>query len=366
MKITLPRETLLAPLQQVSGAVEKRTTLPILSHVLVGLKAKHLELTGTDLEMQLVATAEADSGADGDITLPARKLLDIVRLLPAAAPVSLDVDDGGKATLKSGRSRYTLGTLPADTYPAFDLKATEAELAIGSVALKRALGKALSAMAIDDVRYYLNGMLLELDGPLFRAVASDGHRLAIYEEPLPQDADARRAILPRRAVLELHRLLPDKDEPVTLAFTQNSLAVRLGGVQFAAKLIGGRFPDFKRVMPKAITKIATVGRDALKLALTRLTVLATEKVKGITVDIQADRLILQASNPEHEEAEDVIDAKLDGEPVSIGFNAVYLLDVLANLDSDEARLSFTDDNNVCLVEDPKNPSYRFIVMPMRL
>lgn len=367
MKFALTREALLGPLQRVAGTCEKRPALPILSHVLVKLTGTRLELTGTDLEQQLITCAEAETGEDGAITLPARKLLDIARLLPDGAMLNLVIGDDGKATLKSGRSRFSLGTLPAENFPAFELKPPKAELTLSGLALKRAISRTLSAMAVEDVRYYLNGMLLATDGLIFRAIASDGHRLAIHEETLTDAApEPRQAIIPRKAVLELHKLLGDKDEPVTLKFASNSLTVLAGNVQFATKLIEGRFPDFQRVMPKAITKTATVGREALRQAITRLTVLMTEKVKAISLDFQSDTLTMNASNPEHEDAEDALDVKLDGTPVLIGFNAVYVLDMLNHIDNDEVRLSFTDEANVCLAEDPNNAAYRFILMPMRL
>jgi DNA polymerase-3 subunit beta len=366
MKFTSSRENLLAPLQQVVGVIEKRQTLPILSNVLIRLDGQRLEFTGTDLEVQLVTHSVAESGDGGQITVPARKLLDICRLLPEGSAVSLEAG-ADKLAVKSGRSRFSLSTLPADNYPAFDLASPEVELAVSARVLKKAMEKTLYAMALQDVRYYLNGLLLDLDGGLLRTVSSDGHRLAVYEETLEGvDVEPRQVIVPRKGVMELYRLLGDQDEPVTLGIAANNIRVLMGGVSFSAKLIEGRFPDFRRVMPRDITKTIHIGKDLFKSALTRVAVLSTEKIKGVSLEVRGNTMKLQAQNPEHEEAEEELEVRLEGEGLSVGFNAAYLLDAINNVDADEVRLSFTDAGNSCLIEDPQNQKYRFIVMPMRL
>jgi len=366
MKFTSSRENLLAPLQQVVGVIEKRQTLPILSNVLIRLADRRLEFTGTDLEVQLVTHSVADSGEDGQVTVPARKLLDICRLLPEGSAVSVECG-ADKLAVKSGRSRFSLSTLPADNYPAFDISAPEVELALSARVLKKAMEKTLYAMALQDVRYYLNGLLLDLDGALLRTVSSDGHRLAVYEELLEgMDVEPRQVIVPRKGVMELYRLLGDQDDPVTLGIAPNNIRVQMGAVSFSAKLIEGRFPDFRRVMPRDITKTLHIGKDLFKSALTRVAVLSTEKIKGVSLEVEGGTMKLQAQNPEHEEAEEELEVRLEGEGLSVGFNAAYLLDAINNVDSDEVRLSFTDAANSCLIEDPQNQKYRFIVMPMRL
>ena len=366
MKFTTSRENLLTPLQQVVGVIEKRQTLPILSNVLIRLAENRLEFTGTDLEVQLVTHSVTESGQDGNITVPARKLLDICRLLPDASSVNVECG-ADKLSIKSGRSRFSLSTLPAENYPAFDVSSPEVEISLSSRILKKAMEKTLYAMALQDVRYYLNGLLLDLDGALLRAVSSDGHRLAVYEESLEDiKAEPRQVIVPRKGVLELYRLLGDQDELITLQISSNNIRVLMGEVIFSAKLIEGRFPDFRRVMPKDITKVIHLSKDTFKSALTRVAILSTEKVKGVSLEVAGSTMNLQAQNPEHEEAEEELEVRLEGEGVSVGFNASYLLDALNNVDADEVKLSFTDAGNSCLIEDPQNGKYKFIVMPMRL
>ncbi len=366
MKFTTSRESLLPPLQQVVGVIEKRQTLPILSNVLIKLQDNRLELTGTDLEVQLVTHSMADSGEDGEITVPARKLLDIFRLLPDGSTVSLDCR-GDKLAVQSGRSRFSLGTLPAENYPAFDTSIPELEFYLSGRILKKAMEKTLYAMALQDVRYYLNGLLLELEGSQLRTVASDGHRLAVYEEVLEGiDLPQRQVIIPRKGVLELYRLFSDRDDPITVQISSNNIRVLMDDVSFSAKLIEGRFPDFRRVMPRDITKTISIEREYFKSALTRVAVLSTEKVKGISLEASNGLMKLQSQNPEHEEAEEELEIRQEGEGLALGFNASYLLDALNNVDADEVKLSFTDAANSCLIEDPQNLKYKFIVMPMRL
>ncbi len=366
MKFKTSRENLLMPLQQVVGVIEKRQTLPILSNVLIRLADNRLEFTGTDLEVQLVTHSVTESGEDGEITVPARKLLDICRLLPEGSAVNVECRQD-KITVHSGRSRFSLSTLPADNYPAFDVSAPEAELNLNSRLLKKAMEKTLFAMALQDVRYYLNGLLIDLDGQLLRTVASDGHRLALYEEVL-EDADfaPRQVIVPRKGILELYRLLNDQDETITLQLASNNISVLMGELSFSAKLIEGRFPDFRRVMPKDITKVITLDREAFKAALTRVSVLTAEKIKGVSLEVKDGLMLLQSQNPEHEEAEEEFEVSLLGEGLAVGFNTTYLLDALNNVDSEQAILSFTDAGNSCLIEDPQNQKYKFIVMPMKL
>lgn len=366
MKFTSTRENLLTPLQQVVGVIEKRQTLPILSNVLIRLQGDRLEFTGTDLEVQLVTCSTVEAGESGEITVPARKLLDICRLLPDQSLVSI-VGKQDKLGVQSGRSRFSLSTLPADNYPAFDISAPEMELSFSSAILKKALEKTLFAMAMQDVRYYLNGLLLDLDGDLLRAVSSDGHRLAVFEERLGIPAvEPRQVIVPRKGILELYRLLGDQESFIDLAIASNNIRVAVGNLGFSAKLIEGRFPDFRRVMPRDITKVVQLDKALFKSALNRVAVLIGEKIKGVSLKVEGSVLTLKAQNPEHEEAEEELEVSLEGEGLEVGFNAAYLLDALNNVDSELVKLSFTDAGNSCLIEDPENERYKFIVMPMRL
>ncbi len=374
MKFTTSRESFLPPLQQVVGVIEKHQTLPILSNVLIRMEENRLELTGTDLEVQMVAHCMAESGEDGQITVPARKLMDIFRLLPEGSSVQVNCRQD-KLSIHSGRSRFSLSTLPADNYPAFDSSSPELEFTLSSRLLKKAMEKTLYAMAVQDVRYYLNGLLLDLDGNVLRTVSSDGHRLAVYEEALEGlSLEPRQVIIPRKGVMELYRLLGEQDVPITLAIASNTIRVLMADRSFSSKLIEGRFPDYRRVLPRNIAKVIEIERDAFKAALTRVAVLSNEKIRGVNLEVKsADEaaqegalLKLKAQNPEHEEAEEELEVILEGESFSVGFNISYLLDAINNTDSDRVRLSFTNEVNVCLIEDIQNQKYRFIVMPMRL
>lgn len=366
MKFTIARENLLTPLQQVIGVIERRQTLPILSHVLMKLAGNRLELTGTDLEVQLVIQSATEVGEDGEVTVPARKLLDICRLLPEQSTVNIDCRQE-KFAIQCGRSRFSLATLPAGNYPAFDASVPEVELTISSRVLHRAMEKTVSAMGQQDVRYYLNGLMLEMSNGLLRTVSSDGHRLALFQEMLDNGCpQARQVIIPRKGVMELYRLMSDQDRPVIVQIAPNNMRLLLGDLSFSVKLIEGRFPDFQRVMPRDITKVVTVEKDAFKAALTRVSILANEKYKGVGIEVNGGVMRLNAQNPEHEEAEEEVAVRLEGEGLAVGFNAAYLLDAINNIDSDDVRLSFTDAANSCLIEDVEDQKFKFIVMPMRL
>ncbi|MDD5034162.1 MAG: DNA polymerase III subunit beta [Methylococcaceae bacterium] len=366
MKFTTSRENLLTPLQQVVGVIERRQTLPILSNVLIRLADDRLEFTGTDLEVQLVTHSTADTGEDGAITVPARKLLDICRLLPDGSTVSVDCRED-KLAIHSGRSRFSLSTLPAENYPAFDSNEPDVELNLSAPILKKAMEKTLFAMAQQDVRYYLNGLLLDVDRRRLRTVSSDGHRLAVYEEALENpELEPRQVIIPRKGVLELYRLLDDHEEPIILQIASNNIRLFQKSLSFSAKLIEGRYPDVQRVMPRDITKIIHLDREAFRSALTRVAILSNDKIKGISLDVKGGLMSLQAQNPEHEEAEEELEVRLEGEGLAVGFNASYLLDAINNVDSSEVKLSFTDAANSCLIEDTENPNFKFIVMPMKL
>jgi len=366
MKFTIARETLLTPLQQVIGVIEKRQTLPILSNVLLKLSDGQLELTGTDLEVQLITRTTVESGDNGAITVPARKLLDICRLLPDKSAINIDCKDE-RFAIRCGSSKFNLATLPADNYPEFDTGTTELEIAVPAATLRRALEKTTFAMAQQDVRYYLNGLLLDVDGRTLRTVASDGHRLAVFEEVLEIEGQGRQIIIPRKGVLELARLLGEGAETVTVQIAPNTVRVNLGAVSFAAKLIEGRFPDFQRVMPRDLARIMLIDKDVFKGALTRVSVLSNEKYKSISMEVDEDAVMsLKAQNPEHEEAEERVPIQLEGSGLSVGFNAAYLLDAINNVGSAQVRLSFTEAANSCLIEDCEDSHFKFIVMPMRL
>jgi DNA polymerase III subunit beta len=365
MKFSAGREAILAPLQAVIGVVERRQTMPILANVLISGRGDELSITATDLEVELVAKAKVNLQQGGEITVPGRKLLDIVRALPEQANVSIAVE-GEKATVKSGKSRFTLTTLPASDFPTIeDIRAQQA-LTVAQAALKRLLDKTHFSMAQQDVRYYLNGMLLEIADKVLRTVATDGHRLAYCETELETAVGtAQQVIVPRKGVLELQRLL-GSDGTVEVSVGTNHIRAQIGDIRFTSKLIDGRFPEYGRVIPANPPRQVKADRDVLRAALQRAAILSNEKYRGIRLAVKANALILQSHNPEQEEAEEELEVAYDGEEVEIGFNVNYLLDALAAVDGSDVQLGLTDANNSCLVTSPAVTTSKYVVMPMRL
>ncbi|MBB6093051.1 DNA polymerase-3 subunit beta [Povalibacter uvarum] len=365
MKFSAGREAILAPLQAVIGVVERRQTMPILANVLITGRGDELSLTATDLEVELVAKTKVTLQQAGEITVPARKLLDIVRALPDQATVTITLE-GERVTVKSGKSRFTLTTLPASDFPSIEDIRADQSFTIGQAALKRLLDKTHFSMAQQDVRYYLNGMLMEIAGKVLRTVATDGHRLAYCEAELEKDGgNTQQVIVPRKGVLELQRLL-GAEGTVELAVGTNHVRASIGEIRFTSKLIDGRFPEYGRVIPNNPPKQVKADRDALRAALQRAAILSNEKYRGIRLAVKENALVLQSHNPEQEEAEEEIEVNYGGEEVEIGFNVNYLLDALAAVDGNEVQLGLTDANNSCLLTSPAVASAKYVVMPMRL
>jgi DNA polymerase III subunit beta len=365
MKFSAERESILAPLQAVIGVVERRQTMPILANVLVVGRGDELAITATDLEVELVAKTKVTLQQAGEVTLPGRKLLDIVRALPDKAQVAVSIE-GERATVRSGKSRFTLTTLPASDFPTVEDIRAQQSLAIGQQALKHLLDKTHFSMAQQDVRYYLNGMLLETDGKVLRTVATDGHRLAYCETSVDTPAaTSQQVIIPRKGVLELQRLL-GTEGTVDVAIGANHVRGQIGSIRFTSKLIDGRFPEYGRVIPTAPGKKVGADRDTLRAALQRAAILSNEKYRGIRLALKKNVLTLQSHNPEQEEAEEELDVSYSGDELEIGFNVNYLLDALAAIDGGEVELGMTDANNSCLLSSGSTPNARYVVMPMRL
>jgi DNA polymerase-3 subunit beta len=365
MKLTAEREKLLAPLQAVIGVVERRQTMPVLANVLLGVRQGQLSITATDLEVELVAATEVTILEAGEITVPGRKFLDILRSLPEKAAVSLGLE-GEKVVIKAGRSRFSLATLPAAEFPVIDDIHAQQSVQVTRRDLQRLLEKTHFSMAQQDVRYYLNGMLLEIDGLSLRAVATDGHRLALCEAELAAKAKtSQQVIVPRKGVLELQRVLTDEGT-AELAIGTNHVRAQIGDVRFTSKLIDGRFPEYSRVIPAAATFLIRADRDVLRQALQRTAILSNEKYRGIRITVKKSMLTVQAHNPEQEEAEEEIEVSYEGNDLEVGFNVNYLLDALAAIDGTEVELGLTDSNSSCLIRSPGNTSARYVVMPMRL
>jgi len=364
MKFSAEREQLLAALQSVIGVVERRQTMPILANLLLSAKQGKLSITATDLEVELVALAEIKSSADGQITIPGRKLLDICRSLADGVTLTIS-QEGDKVTVRGGRSRFVLATLPAADFPVIDELAEQQTLELAQADLKRLLDKTHFSMAQQDVRYYLNGMLLETDGKMLRTVATDGHRLALCEMDLPTKAQGQQVIVPRKGVLELQRLLGTEGN-VTVTIGTNHVRAQIGDVRFTSKLIDGRFPEYSRVIPAAPSKAVVADREMLRAALHRTSILANEKYRGIRLALKKNSLTLQAHNPEQEEAEEQVEVNYKGDDLEVGFNVTYLLEALAAVDGAEVEIGVTDGNSSCLVRAPGTSSARYVVMPMRL
>jgi DNA polymerase III subunit beta len=366
MKIIAKREAILSPLQAVIGVVERRQTMPILANVLLSAKGGRLAVTATDLEVELVATSEVDVQRNGEVTVPGRKLLDICRALPEGAEITLTLD-GERMSVRARKSRFTLSTLPASEFPTVEEINGQQSLKVPQKDFKRLLEKTHFSMAQQDVRYYLNGLLLESSAKTLRSVATDGHRLALCDVELPEGAKSgQQVIVPRKGVLELQRILGHEDQILDLAIGVNHIRVQIGDIRFTSKLIDGRFPEYSRVIPNDPPRVVTAVRDDLRLALQRAAILSNEKYRGIRFAVKPNLLTIQSHNPEQEEAEEEVEVTYEGEELEIGFNVNYLMDALAAVEGPEVQVCLTDGNSSCLIRSPADSGARFVVMPMRL
>ena len=370
MKFSIARDALIKPLNLVAGVVERRQTLPILSNVLLVLQDKTLSLTGTDLEVELVGRVELEAaGVDGEVTIPARKLVDICRSLPEGSIIEFALE-AGKATVKAGRSRFTLSTLPAADFPAVEGGAGAVALSLDQSLVKQLIDSTAFAMAQQDVRYYLNGLYLEILGGRLRVVATDGHRLALATGPALVEAADTGVIIPRKGVLELSRLLGGS-APLELAIGTNHIRAANEQFTFTSKLVDGKFPDYERVIPKNADKSVIGERGELKQAFTRTAILSNEKYRGVRLKLSDNNLDITANNPEQEQAEEVVGVQYSAGELEIGFNVSYLLDVLSVLEQPQVRLSLSDEASSALLENAEAPSdgepeRLYVVMPMRL
>lgn len=366
MKFTISREVLLQPLSQVIGVVERRQTLPVLANFLLSARDNRLTVTGTDMEVELISNVPATVTQDGDITVPARKLLDIAKALPDGSNITFSISDD-KATLSTGRSRFTLSTLPASEFPATDQVETLQNIAVGEATLKKMMDKTSFAMANQDVRYYLNGLLFDFSGNQLRAIATDGHRLAIcdLDSNIEIESD-RQLIVPRKGVLELSRMLSGDDDEVTLAVGRNHIRLVKGDTTFTSKLIDGRFPDYKAVVPVGADKQMLVDKALFIQALQRAAILSNEKYKGVRLEAAGSTIKIVAHNPQHEEAVEEIEAEFNFDRLAVGFNVTYLLDALMAIDTEQVSLELKDANSSCLVSAPDSDINRHVVMPLKL
>ena len=361
------QDKVLSVLQSVAGIVERRHTLPILANVLIRKIGSQIQLTTSDLEIQIRTNAELD-GDSGNFTttVGARKLIDILRSMPSDQTVSLESAQN-KLILKSGKSRFTLQTLPAEDFPLVQEAASFGpSFSVPQKVLKDLLNQVSFAMAVHDIRYYLNGILFVAEGKQLSLVATDGHRLAFSSATLDVEVPKQEVILPRKTVLELQRLLSDKEGAIEMQFAGNQAKFSFDGMEFVTKLVEGKFPDYNRVIPKNHKKIITLGREPLLRSLQRTAILTSEKFKGVRLNIDPGTLRVASNNAEQEEAVDELDIDYGGDSIEIGFNVTYLIDALANMSQDMVKIELADSNSSALLTIPDNMSFKYVVMPMRI
>ncbi len=361
------QDKVLAALQSVAGIVERRHTLPVLANVLIRKSAGQVQLTTSDLEIQI--RTQVDLGGDDTAfttTVGARKLIDILRTLPADQKVSLE-SSASKLILKGGKSKFTLQTLPAEDFPLVQESPSFGPVfSVPQKVLKSLLNQVSFSMAVHDIRYYLNGILFVAEGNTLSLVATDGHRLAFASAELDVEVPKQEVILPRKTVLELQRLLSDKDGAIELQFASNQARFRFEGMEFVTKLVEGKFPDYNRVIPRNHKNIVVLGRTALLSALQRAAIMTTDKFKGVRLNVEPGLLRVAANNADQEEAVDELDIEYNGDAIEIGFNVTYLIDALTNMGQDMVRVELSDGNSSALVTIPDNERFKYVVMPMRI
>lgn len=367
MKFTLPREALLKPLQALIGVVEKKQAMPILSNILVKIDGTSMQMTATDLEIELLAKVELTQSTDnGSITLPARKMFDICRNLPEQSMIEVNAEVIEKIIVKSGKSRFSLAGLPAQDFPTMESQLGQTIIETPQKIIAQLIKKTQFAMAQQDVRYFLNGLLIEISEKLIRTVATDGHRLALASEAIQGHAGVHQVIVPRKTILELQKILEPTEDVISLVFGTHFIRIIRKDIIITSKLVDGRYPDYNRVIPAAGKNILLSNRETLKQALQRTAILSTEKYRGVRLSVADHSLKLIANNPEQEEAEDEVEVTYVGQAVDIGFNITYLMDVLNVLDCENIKISFTNNVSSIVLQDPEDNRAIYVVMPIRL
>ena len=371
MRATLERSNLLKSLAHVHRGVERRNTIPILSNVLMRGEGGQLTLKATDLDLEVTEAVPAEIGQGGATTVPAHILYDIVRKLPDGAEVSLDTGEGSQLTVKAGRSRFTLQILPESDFPDLTTGDFQTKFTVPANVIRKLIERTQFAISTEETRYYLNGIYLHIvtvaGKPMLRAVATDGHRLAHCSTEADGISERHEVIVPRKTVLEMQRLLEDSDEPVSIDVAPGQIRFRFGDVELVSKLVEGKFPDFTRVIPTNYTRHFLVGREALQGSLQRAAILTTDKFKGVRLQLAQNQMKISSSNAEQEEAQEEIDIDYGHEPLDVGFNVGYLLDVLANVKVDNIQWSVMPDANAsALITLPEDDQFKYVVMPMRI
>lgn len=366
MQIKINRDVLLKPLMNVTGIVERRHTLPILSNLLIEAENNNIKLTATDLEMQISLNIASELNDKLSTTISAKKFLDICRSLPDAIDIDM-ISKDSRMTVKAGKSRFNLQTLPSADYPIMTKVAGETvTIKISQIELKRLLKQVEFAMAQQDIRYYLNGLLLEVNQNRLNLVGTDGHRLSFTSAILNQTYEKNEVILPRKTVIELIKLLEDNDDEVTIEIATGQVNFAFGEISLISKVIDGKFPDYHRVIPTAHSNTFTANRVEILTAMQRASILSNEKYRGIRMVLSENNLKLISTNTEQEEAEEELEITYNQESLDIGFNVTYLIDVLNNTQQETVNFSFADANSSCLITLPEDSDYKYVVMPMRI
>ena len=366
MNIKIDRELLLTPLGNVSGIVEKRHALPILSNLLLEGSQGKLKFTATDLEMQISTHIKTELLDDFQITISAKKLFDITRALPENCKIDFQIEEN-KVTVKAKKSRFNLQTLPPQDYPVMKKEENEAvELKLPQKEFKALLKQVDFAMAQQDIRYYLNGLLIEVKEKNINIVGTDGHRLSFTSSELTTPTNPAQVIIPRKTVVELVKLLSDTDDPLEISFSNNQVNFKFNDIDLITKVIDGKFPDYSRVIPEGHENFFNINRALLLESMLRASILSNDKYRGIRMVIEENNLKLVSNNSEQEQAEEELEIDYKGQKIDIGFNVTYLIDVLMNIHSDELTIAFNDSSSSCLVTIPSNKKYKYVVMPMRI
>ncbi len=366
MKFTTEKSEIVEALQMGAAIAERRQTIPILANLRIIAKDGKVEITATDLEIQIKTVTEVKKVIEeGEITVSARKMSELCRSLPEKESLEFDLNNG-KLTVSSKNFHADFATISALDFPELDINEETNSLSIPSSALRRLLNKTAFCMASQDVRYYLNGLLIEYKGKEINAVATDGHRLALATTPLEKSIEGERQILPRKAVLELTKILKQEDKEIKVAFGNSSLNIQDENLDFSTKLIDGKFPDYEKVLPSGEPSLLEVSKERLQSALSRASVLSNEKYRGVRFELEKNSLKLTANNPEKESAEELLQVNYDGGPIEIGFNIGYLLDVLGAIEAENIELNFYGEESSCLIREPGNKAEVYVIMPMRL
>ncbi|MDH5433122.1 MAG: DNA polymerase III subunit beta [Gammaproteobacteria bacterium] len=368
MKFTVSQENLLSPLQLVSGAVEKKQSLPVLSNILLQVNNGQLKITATDLELEMSVTVSLDGVSEnGETTVPARKFFDICRSLSDTHPIDVTLEDN-RLKMKSGRNKFSLSTISANEFPNLEESEFNYQFDINAGLLKELIEKTQFAMAHQDVRYYLNGLLIEINGDNFLTVATDGHRLALSKAELNNKVSEQlvQSIIPRKGVLEILKLLSSSNDECRLEIGSNHVRLTSGDYLFTSKLIDGRFPDYDKVIPKNSERLLLADKETLKDAFARASILCNEKFKGVRLNLNNDQLVIHANNPEQEEAEIEVDVSYSAGDLEIGFNVGYLMDSLNAIRTEKVKFNLGDSNSSVLIESADNHDSLYVVMPMRL